>query len=84
MPAALPPRSSLALLFRILLDVPPRVGAVRSQAPEFGEVEHLGDDLEIAIGLVGTVPPIVMVFRDIGSGDIDDPQMTDSRKKRIA
>ena len=56
----------LALLLRIFLDVLARVRSVRTQAPHLGEVEHLGDDLQAPVGVVGDVPEIVMDLGDVG------------------
>ena len=57
----------LALLLRIFLDVLARVRSVRPQTPHLGEVEHLGDDLQAPIGVVGDVPEIVMDLGDVGA-----------------
>ena len=57
----------LALLLRILLDVLARIAAVWTQAPHLGKVEHLGDHLQAAIGVVGDVAEIVMELGDVGT-----------------
>lgn len=60
---------ALALLLGVLLDVLARVRAVRAQAPHLGEAEHLGDDLQAPVGLVGDVTKVVVELGDVGAGD---------------
>ena len=55
-----------ALLLGIFLDVLARVRSIRTQPPHLGEVEHLGDDLQGAVGVVGDVPEVVMDFGHVG------------------
>ena len=53
--------------------------AVRTQAPHLGEIEHLGDHLQAAIGVVGDVPEIVMELGDVGACDLVDAVIAEPR-----
>jgi dTDP-4-dehydrorhamnose 3,5-epimerase-like enzyme len=55
---------TLALLFCILLYVFAQIGTVRPQSPHFGEIEHLGDDLQAAVGIVRYVTHVVVQLGD--------------------
>lgn len=60
------------LHFGVFLDQPPRVAPVWTKPPELGEVEHLGDDLKAAIGLIGNMPHVVMEGGNVGAGNLRD------------
>ena len=77
-------QESLALLLRVFLDVLARVRSVRTQAPHLGEVEHLGDDLQAAVGVVGDVPEIVMDLGDVGAGHLGDAVIAERRNDQRA
>ena len=62
----------LALLLPVLLDVLARVGAVRPQAPQLGEIEHLREDLQAAVGLIGDVPVLVVEAGDLLAAHLGD------------
>ena len=57
-----------------------RIGPVGPQTPKLGKIEHLRDDLNVAVRLVGAIPPVVMIFGDIGAGHVDDAQMPNGGK----
>ena len=42
------------------------------QAPQLGEIEHLGEDLQAAVGLVGHVPVLVVEAGDFLAADLGD------------
>jgi len=68
---------ALALLLRILLNVPAGVGAVRAQTPNFGEVERLRQKLEASVGLDRREAEVVVKFGYIGPFDLAHPQVSD-------
>ena len=72
----------LALFLRIFLDVLARVRSIRPQAPHLGEVEHLGDHLQAAIGVVGDVPEIVMELGDVGARDLGHAVIAEPRNDK--
>ena len=59
-----------------------RVRAIWPQAPQLSQIEHFGDDFEIAVGLVRAMPPIVMVFRDVRAGNIYDAKRAYGREDK--
>ncbi len=66
--------------FGVFPNVLARVRAVRTEPPHFSEAEHLGNNLQAAIGLVGDVPQVVMELGDVGPGDVGDRQPTEGRE----
>ena len=42
------------------------------RTPQLGEIEHLGEDLQAAVGLVGNVPVLVMEAGNLLAADLGD------------
>ena len=64
--------------------MPPRVRSVRPQAPQLRKVEHLGDDLEVPVGLVGYATEFVMEAGDVGLAHVGNLQPADRRQDEAA
>jgi hypothetical protein len=62
---------ALTLQLRVFAEMSTRVAAVWPEAPHLGKVEHLRDNLEVAVGLVGYVPEVMMEASYVGSGDVE-------------
>ncbi len=73
-------KETFALFLGILPDVLARVGAVGTQAPHFGEAEHLRHHFEAAVGLIGDVAQVVVELRDIRPRDPRDRQLPQCRQ----
>lgn len=71
-------QEALPLLFLEPLDVEARVRAVGSQAPHLGEVEHLREHAERAVGLVGRLAQAVVQLGDVASLDFRHLAAADS------
>ena len=71
----------------IFFDVAAGIGAVGSKPPHFGQIEHLGDHAQRAIGLIGNVGIGVVQLGDVGACDVRDlspPQLTVNEKREGA
>lgn len=73
----------LALLLPILPDVLPRVGAVRPEPPQLGEIEHLREDLQAAVGLVGDVPVLVVEASHFLAAHLSDRPVGEDGKDEL-
>ncbi len=62
-------QEALALVLWKPFDVLAGIGVLVAQAPHFGQVHHLGQDAQGAIGLVGDVGEAALELRDIGRRD---------------
>ena len=70
-------QETLAPLLLVLLHEAARVAAVRPQAPGFRKVEHLADDFEDPVRLVGRGPVPVVQRRDVFAFDIVDGELAE-------
>ena len=67
---------ALPLLFLVRLDVPAGVRGVRAPAPDFGEIERLGEQGEDTVGGIGSLPHPRVEAVDVLARDVDDLPLT--------
>lgn len=70
---------ALAFVLGVLLDVEAGVTAIRAQPPDFSQIEHLRQDAEGAVGLVGDVAQLVVQFGDVTALNVRDLAGTELR-----
>jgi hypothetical protein len=51
-----------------------------AETPQLGKIEHLGNDLDVAICLIRPVSVIVVKLGDVRSGDVENSFLADGRQ----